>query len=66
MHKAGERGAEIHFLELSVLIMSDQSEAMAFPPLYSHPSKTMGTVWHQVDKPDSVLAQNEHVTGSWK
>lgn len=60
-HKALERGGEIGFLELSVLISSDLNEATAFPPLFSHPTKAMGTVCHQMGNPDSI-AQNERAT----
>lgn len=53
---------EMNSLKLSVLISSDLNEAMAFPSLFCHPSKTIGTVYYQVDKPDMILAQNEYDT----
>lgn len=68
MHKAWKRGGEISFLELSVLILPDLNEAMAFPPLFSHPTKTAGMVCHHVDEPDAILAQNDYATvigNSW-
>lgn len=71
MHKAWGRGGEISSLELSELVSSHLNEAVAFPPLFYHSTKSMGPVCYQVDKPDSILAQNEcatlgSVTGSWK
>lgn len=35
---------------------------MAFPPLFSHPTKTAGMVCRRVDEPDAILAQNEYAT----
>lgn len=35
---------------------------MAFTPLFSHSTKIMGADCYQVDKPDSILAQNEFAT----
>lgn len=51
----------------TLLIRSKWSNGLSSP--LSHPTKTMGTVCLQVDKPDSILAQNEYVratTGYWK